>query len=76
MVIIRLLKHRALGVLLFTITFGENPFQEKYDILKGKFSFPSAIHPGEDHFLFLDLKDLLGQMLYFEPEHRPNIQQV
>jgi len=36
-----------LGVLLFTIVFGENPFQNKDEIMEGKYVFPSKIDPGK-----------------------------
>ncbi|ORX84169.1 kinase-like protein [Anaeromyces robustus] len=37
----------SLGVLLFTIVFGENPFQNKDEIMEGKYIFPSKIDPGK-----------------------------
>ncbi len=38
----------TLGVLLYTIVFGENPFQDKNDILAydGKLQYPRFVEPG------------------------------
>ena len=45
----------TLGVLLYTIIFGENPFQDKNDILAftGKLQYPRFIETGNfEYFIF------------------------
>ncbi|KAJ8331458.1 hypothetical protein QVD99_001729 [Batrachochytrium dendrobatidis] len=58
----------ALGVLLYTIIFGENPFQNRAEIIKGTFSFPMKINS--------DLKNLLESMLCYEMTKRATINDV
>ncbi|KAI8918727.1 hypothetical protein BC831DRAFT_482662 [Entophlyctis helioformis] len=58
----------ALGVLLYTIVFGENPFQNRTEIIKGQYHYPSKISA--------DLRDLLDSMLCYDMTKRANINQV
>ncbi len=46
---------RALGVLLYTILYGENPFHEKSDIFKCRYTLPSHIDPG-NLYIALNIK--------------------
>jgi len=58
----------SLGVLLFTIVFGENPFQNKDEIMEGKYIFPSKIDP--------DCRDLIKKLLTYDEEERITINEV
>ncbi|KAJ3274948.1 Kinesin-like protein kif22 [Terramyces sp. JEL0728] len=60
----------ALGVLLYTIIFGENPFQGSDDILayRGKFQYPRPIDN--------ELKNLIENMLFIDPKRRFDLQRV
>ncbi|KAJ3326326.1 Kinesin-like protein kif22 [Boothiomyces sp. JEL0866] len=60
----------ALGVLLYTIVFGENPFQGSDDILayRGKFLYPRPIDN--------ELKNLIENMLCIDPKRRFDLQRV
>lgn len=50
--------YRSLGVLLFTIIFGENPFQDREEIMKGVFKYPFGIDSCE--FCFCHAMSGLG----------------
>lgn len=60
----------TLGVLLYTITFGENPFQDKKEILAytGSLTFPREIN--------YDLKSLLKALLNTSPDRRITLGQI
>eukprot|EP00127_Corallochytrium_limacisporum_P004474 Clim_evm1s165 gene=Clim_evmTU1s165 len=58
----------SLGVLLYTICFGVNPFQEPQDTIKGIFTVP--------HNVSLELRHLLHWMMDIQPEMRPTMSQV
>ncbi|KAH6561016.1 hypothetical protein BASA50_006081 [Batrachochytrium salamandrivorans] len=58
----------ALGVLLFTIIFGENPFQNRAEIIKGAYSFTTNINS--------DLQNLLESMLCYDFRKRATINDV
>ncbi|KAJ3092780.1 hypothetical protein HK102_003043, partial [Quaeritorhiza haematococci] len=57
----------TLGVLLFTIMCGENPFQHKEDILKGEFVFPSNVTISDG------ARDLISRMLTYDECERATI---
>jgi serine/threonine protein kinase len=61
---------RTLGVLLFTIIFGENPFQNKSEILAytGKLAFPRSIET--------DLQKLIESMLCINVRRRITLESV
>jgi serine/threonine protein kinase len=58
----------SLGVLLFTIVFGENPFQNKDEIMEGKYIFPSKIDP--------ECRDLIKKLLTYDEDERITINEV
>ncbi|KAI9208058.1 kinase-like domain-containing protein [Polychytrium aggregatum] len=58
----------SLGVLLFTIIFGENPFQTRADIIKGEYRFPFKVDE--------PLMDLLDGMLTYDSARRYSIRDV
>ncbi|KAL2911446.1 hypothetical protein HK105_209097 [Polyrhizophydium stewartii] len=58
----------ALGVLLYTIVFGENPFQNRQEIIKGEYKLPTDINP--------NLRDLIQGMLCMDITKRLTIQDV
>lgn len=58
----------ALGVLLYTIVFGENPFSTRTDILRGEYRFPWKIDAM--------LANLLDRMLTYDDKKRANIDEV
>jgi serine/threonine protein kinase len=58
----------SLGVLLFTIVFGENPFQNKDEIMEGKYILPSKIDP--------ECRDLIKKLLTYDEEERITINEV
>lgn len=60
----------TLGVLLYTIIFGENPFQDKSDILAytGKLHYPRFIEP--------DLQRLLESMLCINVKTRITLEKI
>jgi serine/threonine protein kinase len=60
----------TLGVLLYTIIFGENPFQDKSDILayNGKLNYPRLIE--------IDLQRLLESMLCINVKNRITLDKV
>ncbi|KAI8915912.1 kinase-like domain-containing protein [Gorgonomyces haynaldii] len=59
----------ALGVLLYTLVFGENPFQTKSDIIRGTFSLNSRKVSKE-------LTQLLESMLRYDMSKRASIEDV
>ncbi|TPX33175.1 hypothetical protein SmJEL517_g03815 [Synchytrium microbalum] len=58
----------CLGVLLYTIIFGENPFNSKAEIVRGVYKLPVDIDEG--------LRDLLNITLAYEPHKRASIKDV
>ena len=40
--------YRTLGVLLFTIMYGENPFQGRQEIILGDYRFPLRLESDKD----------------------------
>lgn len=58
----------SMGVLLFTIVCGENPFQNRKDILRGSFTYPTKING--------DLSNLIDRMLHQNEKTRITIDQV
>ncbi|KXS20160.1 kinase-like protein [Gonapodya prolifera JEL478] len=58
----------SLGVLLFTIVFGENPFQNKAEILKGEFRFPTKIDR--------QCADLISKMLTYDEHRRIKVEDI
>jgi serine/threonine protein kinase len=70
MVIIFRFDYRALGVLLHTIIYGENPFHHYEDIIEAKYSCSIKRKIGKD------LKKLLEHMLAYNIHNRATIDQV
>ncbi|KAJ3278786.1 hypothetical protein HK104_002029, partial [Borealophlyctis nickersoniae] len=58
----------SLGVLLFTIIFGENPFQNREEILKGEYKFPARLDPG--------CANLIDRMLTYRESQRATMDEV
>ena len=57
-----------MGVLLYTIIFGENPFAHKKEIVACRYSFPHQIDPCKS--LFIDLKAEILKNLKFWSSQR------
>ncbi|KAJ3124300.1 hypothetical protein HK098_001212 [Nowakowskiella sp. JEL0407] len=58
----------TLGILLYTIMFAENPFQDRNEILNGDYKFPKAISS--------DCGNLIDQLLEWDPDDRITIDEV
>ncbi|KAJ3195276.1 hypothetical protein HK101_000613 [Irineochytrium annulatum] len=64
----------TLGVLLHTIIYGENPFQNKADIIKGTFRFPFRVDSDDDPEG--GVKSLIKRMLCYNVDERANMEEV
>ncbi|KAJ1569793.1 hypothetical protein HK096_001445 [Nowakowskiella sp. JEL0078] len=58
----------TLGILLFTIMFAENPFQDREEIIRGEYSCPRKINE--------DCENLINKMLEWDPDDRITIEEV
>ncbi|KAJ3031747.1 hypothetical protein HDV00_008135 [Rhizophlyctis rosea] len=58
----------SLGVLLFTIIFGENPFQDKEEIVKGEFKYPFSVDAS--------CTNLIERMLIYDHNERATMEEV
>ena len=68
----------TMGVLLYTIVFGENPFQDKYDIknFTGSFMYPREIDRGNILWLRVDLQSLIEGCLCIKVSRRMTLHHV
>lgn len=58
----------ALGVLLYTLVYGENPFANRAEIIKGEYRFPKHINPL--------LANLIDRMLTYDESRRATMDEI
>jgi serine/threonine protein kinase len=70
---------RALGVLLYTIVFGENPFHTKDDIIRGQYAMPRKLNKRNEapgRLTVAALQKLLHGMLSYELADRLTLPEI
>ncbi|KAJ3398018.1 hypothetical protein HDU80_009375 [Chytriomyces hyalinus] len=65
----------ALGVLLYTMVFGESPFHNEAEIMEGTLQMPKGFHLESDRLYNNRCLDLLRRMLEYSPESRITIEE-
>ncbi|KAJ3229912.1 hypothetical protein HDU81_004926 [Chytriomyces hyalinus] len=66
----------ALGVLLYTMIFGENPFHNEAETAEGSLKMPKGFHLESDKDYHGGCRHLIRRMLDYTPESRITIEEV
>ncbi|KAJ3248170.1 hypothetical protein HDU77_008219 [Chytriomyces hyalinus] len=66
----------ALGVLLYTMIFGKNPFRNAKERAEGIVEMPRGFHLDSDRDYSGGCRNLIRRMLEFDPESRSTIDEV
>jgi serine/threonine protein kinase len=65
--------YRALGVLLYTIMYGENPFQDREEILRGEMTFPYTLESDTDP---RGCRSLIRRLLCYDEAKRATLDEA